>query len=363
MTYKRILIINPFGIGDVLFTTPLIQNIKSSQPDVFIGYLANRRTAVFLQDHPQIDRVFVYERDEYVDIYRRSKIQFFKKMISQLAEIRAAKFDCLIDLSLNGSASFLMAFAGIPQRLGFNYKNRSLFLTRKIPLRGFEGRHVAEYYLSLARELGFKTESHEINFPIKETDRQWAEHFLQSLALPSGQPIIAVVPGGGASWGKDAEYKRWPVERFAELADKLIEKSSAVIILLGDKQEEELCKTMAQAMRAQPVMVCGQTTLGQLAALLKKCSLAVVNDGGPLHIAVAAGVKTVSIFGPVDEKVYGPYPAAGHTVVSHSIACRPCYRQFRRASCEHISCLKNITTEEVYRKIENILSADLKTVR
>ena len=72
-------------------------------------------------------------------------------------------------------------------------------------------------------------------------------------------------------------------------------------------------------------------------------------------MAVAAGAKTVSLIGPVDENIYGPYPMTGHGVVTKEIACRPCYRKFRRADCDHISCLRQITVDEVFKKVEEIL--------
>jgi ADP-heptose:LPS heptosyltransferase len=81
----------------------------------------------------------------------------------------------------------------------------------------------------------------------------------------------------------------------------------------------------------------------------------IVNDGGPLHVAVAAGVQTVSIFGPVDENVYGPYPIGSHIVIKKEIACRPCYQRFRKAVCGHISCLSQITVEDVLERIEGVL--------
>ena len=129
----------------------------------------------------------------------------------------------------------------------------------------------------------------------------------------------------------------------------------APIILLGDEKELALCQQIAGLMKHQGILACGRTTVGQCAALFKQCALAIVNDGGPLHIAVASGIPTVSIFGPVDENVYGPYPRANHVVVTHELACRPCYRQFRRASCDHISCLQTIEVEDVLRKVELLL--------
>ena len=123
---------------------------------------------------------------------------------------------------------------------------------------------------------------------------------------------------------------------------------------MGGSQDEEICRRVADLTQKKPAIACGGS-LTQFGALAAFCDGVVVNDGGPLHVAAASGAKTVSIFGSVDEKVYGPYPQGFHKVVTKDLACRPCYRQFRRARCEHISCLNLITVDEVLKEIEEIL--------
>ncbi len=352
---KKILIINIFGIGDVLFTTPLISNLKSHTPDSFIGYIANKRAAAVLTGNPKVDKVFIYEKDDYTDLYRKSKIAFIKKLSTALAEIKKEKFDLVIDLSLHKHASFLMWLIGIKQRMGFNYKNRSPFLTKKIRLEGYEGKHVVDHYLSLLEEIGISAAHETLELFPSKADQKKAEDWLKNQGIRPGELIVGIVPGGGASWGKAATYKRWPAIKYAELADKMVEKFSAKIILMGDIFEQELCLQVKKAMRQKAFEVQGETTLGEFAALLAKCRLAIVNDGGPLHIAVAAGTKTVSIFGPVDDKVYGPFPSKGHAVVTSDVSCRPCYRRFRVADCEHHNCLNLININQVLEKVGQVL--------
>jgi ADP-heptose:LPS heptosyltransferase len=124
---------------------------------------------------------------------------------------------------------------------------------------------------------------------------------------------------------------------------------------MGDQQEKELSQQVTLQCPYPIFDAVGQTSLLQMAALLQLCRLAIVNDGGPLHIAVAAGVKTASIFGPVDPVVYGPYPSEGHIVIKKGLACQPCYRQFRKADCSHLSCLRDLSVEEVFFKLERSL--------
>ena len=149
----KILIVNPFGIGDALFTTPFIAALKERFPAVSISYIGNARTVPFLRNDPRIDKVFSYERDEYVAVYRKSPWQFLLKWKKLVDDIRAEKFDSAFDLSLGSPLGLALAWAGIPERIGYDYKGRGRWLTRKVPLKGYEGRPVAEYYLDLLRQV------------------------------------------------------------------------------------------------------------------------------------------------------------------------------------------------------------------
>ncbi len=352
MTFKKILIINIFGIGDVLFTTPLLANIKKHKPDCFIGYVGNLRTEPLLKNNPHINKVFTYERDEFYKLFQESKFKFLKKMFGMLGCIRKERFDVVLDLSLNSSVDFLTAFSGIKHRIGFNYKNRSPFLTKKIPLKGYEGRHVVDYYLDLLKELNIPADSSRLEVYLNDSDHIFAKDALKNINVQPNNRIVALIPGGGASWGKEALHKRWPLEKYAQLADKIIEKSKCQVILLGSQNEKELPVAVGRMMAQKPSGIFTEMAIGQFVAMLKNCQLVVTNDGGPLHMAVAAGVRTVSIFGPVDERVYGPYPKENHLVAKKDLPCQPCYRRFRLAACEHRNCLNTLTVNDVFEKVE-----------
>jgi len=347
MDFKRILIINPYGIGDVLFTTPVISNLRQAYPQASIAYLANARTADFFKFNPDIAQVFVYERDEFV-----GNIQKYLKLFNS---IKRQKFDVVFDFSLNSSFGFLSFACGIKKRVGFDYRKRGRFLTDRVPLAGYEEKHVIEYYLDLLRLIQIPVRPTPMKLDVPSKDIQWAQEWLNRHNIDPAKPLIAVLPGGGASWGKAARHKRWSASNFAHLMDKIVENFDAAIILMGDSKEEELCREVVSLAHFPLHFAVGETSLLGLAALLMRCQGAIVNDGGPLHVAEAVGVKTVSIFGPVDPQVYGPYPASGHTVVQKGLPCQPCYRRFRMARCGHISCLVELSVEEVYRKVQNIL--------
>jgi len=343
----KILIINPYGVGDVLFTTPVINNLRMAYPQASIAYLANRRTGDFLKFNSDIARVFVYERDEFVGNY--------PKYFELFNTIKEQKFDMVFDFSLNSSFGFLSAACGIKKRVGFDYRKRGRFLTDRITLSGFEEKHIVEYYLDLLRLMGIPVKAKQMQLHVPAEDIQWAQRWLKGHKVDLTKPLIAVLPGGGASWGKAAGNKRWAAPKYADLIDKIVENFDAAIILMGDSKEEELCREVLSLAHFPLHFAVGETTLLGLAALLMRCQGVIVNDGGPLHVAEAVGTRTVSIFGPVDPQVYGPYPSSGHTVVQKGLPCQPCYRRFRMANCSHISCLGELSVEEVYRKVQNIL--------
>ncbi|MBI5150761.1 MAG: glycosyltransferase family 9 protein, partial [Candidatus Omnitrophica bacterium] len=240
-SFKKILIINVFGIGDVLFTTPVVSNLKAAYPDVYIGYLCNRRTAPLLEHNHQVNRIFIYARDELDIIRKRSRWEYGKVFGAFVQGIKEERFDIVLDVSLSGFTAFLTWWIGIPFRVGFDYQRRSFFLNKKIPFKGYEGKHVAEYYLDLLRKIGVPVSSEAMKLPVTDEDACWAGEFLERGRTSGGGrgPVIGLVPGGGESWGKDALYKRWPAACFAKLADKLVENHAAQIILMGSPSESE----------------------------------------------------------------------------------------------------------------------------
>jgi len=355
MNIKKVLIINTYGIGDVLFTTPVLRNLRQAYPQLQLAYLANRRNEDFLKVNSDINQVFVYERDEFVEVYHHSPVKFAQKWFGLFNSIKKEGFDLVLDFSQNSTFGFLCALCGIKKRVGFDYHQRGRFLTDKIPFMGYEDKHIIEYNLDLLRYLQIPVVTKKMAFEIPAQDTAWARDWLVQNDIDPAKPLIAVVPGGGASWGKNARYRRWAASKYADLLDKIIENFDAAIILMGDSKEEELCRQVVSQAHFPLYSAVGQTSLSGMAALFAQCKLAIVNDAGPLHVAVAAGAKTVSIFGPVDPHLYGPYPPEGHCVVQKLLPCQPCYRRFRMAHCEHISCLGELSVDEVYRKVQSIL--------
>lgn len=347
---KKILIINPFGIGDVLFTTPVIKALKQQYPDAFIGYWSNLRVKPVLASNPQVNKVFALSRGDLKKLYLESFFKGLWSAIKLICEIKKEHFDICFDFSLDHRYSLLAGLIGIRQRIGFNYKGRGRFLTKRIGLTGYQEKHVVEYYLGLLKFLNIPVADKSLYLGVSGESQQKAQDMLAQEGVEESELVIGIAPGAGGSWGKDASYKHWPALKFAQVADRLAGELKAKIVILGDESEQKIAEVITHVMRNKPIDLTGKTGLEVLPAVIKNCNLLITNDGGPMHMAVALGVKTVSIFGPVSELVYGPFPVKNqHVVLKWDISCRPCYNNFRLPACDKDrECLRSVSVDAVF---------------
>ncbi len=354
----KFLIVNPFGIGDVLFTTPVIKAIKGRYPDSFIGYWSNLRVKPILASNPQINKVFALSRGDLKKLYEESIFNGLWLAVKLAWQIKKEHFDICLDFSLDHRYSLFAKIIGIRRRIGFNYKGRGRFLTGRIDLTGYREKHVVEYYLELLKFLDITASDKSLYLAVFPESELKAKNILASYGIEENDLVIGIVPGAGGSWGKDATYKHWPALKFAQVADRLAAELKAKILILGDQSEAKISDVIVHVMRDKPIDLVGKTGLDILPALIKNCNLLITNDGGPMHMAVALGVRSVSVFGPVSEAVYGPYPEnRNHLVLKWDMSCRPCYNNFRLPGCDKDrECLRSISADAVFEASRELLS-------
>lgn len=354
---EKLLIINPFGIGDCLFTTPVIRAVKEAWPKSFIGFWCNERVIGIIKNDPGVNKIFALSRGDLKKAFDESWFLGIMKGWQLFSGIKKEKFEAVLDFSLDHRYAMVCLAAGIKKRIGFNYKNRGRFLTHKIDIEGYQARHAVEYYLDLLGSLGIEPADKGLRVYLDEKAKSRVNSIFNYAGIKDADLVIGIAPGAGGSWGKDAAKKHWPALKFARLAERLGEELAARIIVLGDEQERPIADIIVNALKAKPLDLVGKTTLEELAAVISRLNLLVSNDGGPLHMAVGLGVKSVSVFGPVDDKVYGPYPASKrHIVIKKDFPCRPCYQNFKLPVCERDkACLKDISADEAFEAVKKLL--------
>lgn len=151
---KSILLINPFGIGDVLFSTPLIRNLRFYYPDAFIAVAAQKKVAPVLENNPHINKIIPFSHGDVKELSRQSRLKAIKLFLKVRREILAHRFNLCFDLSLEHRYSLFLKLAGVRPHIGYNYRNRGRFLTHQVDIEGYEDKHVVEYHLELLRFLG-----------------------------------------------------------------------------------------------------------------------------------------------------------------------------------------------------------------
>jgi lipopolysaccharide heptosyltransferase II len=353
---EKILVINPFGIGDVLFTTPVVRALRENFPQATIGYWCNERVKEVLKHNQNINTIFSLSRGDLKRLYKKSKAQAFLRLVRVLTDIKSHSFDAVIDFSLDYRYSFMTKLLGIKKRIGFNYKNRGRFLTDTLPIETYSSKHVVDFYLDLLRFLNIEPRTKDLDLSVSPVNDVKGRYILSRLGIKENDTVIGIAPGAGASWGKDASFKRWPAIRFTQLADKVVSELGAKVVILGDESERDIADFIMYSMRYKAIDLVGKTNIEEFIALINNVDVLVANDGGPLHCAVALGKKTVAIFGPVDDVVYGPFPRSDkHIVIKKDLPCRPCYQKFKLGACERDrACINMISTEEVFEAIRRL---------
>ena len=254
-------------------------------------------------------------------------------------------------------ATYLAYFTGASARVGFSEevdehkrrRNRGFdgLLTHALPFDGWQ--HDVAHTLTVLRALGVQPVGDSLELWPDAADQAFAERALADLragARPGCGPMVAICPSGGHS-----ALKQWPPARFAALADRLRAEFDAALVLVGAPGEEALGATVQRASAGVMRSLVGQTTLRQLAAVLRGCDLYVGNDAGPLHVAAAVGTPVVGVYGSSDPTRFGPWGGRAH-VVWRPPPCAPAYRPDRPDRCPRCVlsepiCLTGISVDDV----------------
>lgn len=353
---RKILVANPFGLGDVIFSMFLVEALRRQSPSAVIDFLANERTEALVRLNPSIRKVHVLDRDGLRSLWPGRPAAFWRAYAALWGGVRAERYDVLLDLSLGREFALHGLLAGIRRRIGLDYRGRGIFLTQRIPLTSYEGRSVVSRQLELLSLAGVSVPELDGRLPLRiSAAAQEAARVRRRDAGLADRMLVALAPGGGRSWGPNAVFKQWAPERFAEIARRLDARGLGVA-LLGDAPEKELLERV-RAQAGLPAMVCAGLPIGEAAAVISSSAMLLANDGGLAHLACALGVKTAVIFGPVDERAYAPFmPPPGSTVLVEPVACRPCYAQFRFPPCTHTrACLEGLSVERVWKAVSEMV--------
>lgn len=323
-------------VGDAVMCIPALQTIRARWPQSEIALLARAWVADLYRGQGYADRILVFDHTaRHRGLWGREKLA---------AELRREHFECAVLLQNAFEAAWLAWRASIPERIGYARDARSWLLTNAVPLpQGHEiPPHESYYYLELLRRAGWLDRLptvQPIRLRVEPAALEHAEDVLRRAGARVGALRIALAPG--AAYGS---AKCWFPERFAQLVDRLIADFDADVIIFGSASESPVADRIAAGMRHRPVVLVGQTQIGQLPALFASCQLFIGNDSGAMHVAAAVGLPVVAVFGPTDPEGTAPMTPRA-TLVQHPVSCSPCF--LRHCPVDH-RCMKRVEVEAVY---------------
>lgn len=352
MKCKKILVEIHHGIGDVVQMIPVIKNIKDNYKDAEIGVIV----ASNVQEQ-------ILEMTHLVDkFYHLSfKDMKFTDIVKFILEIRKEKYDIgfLSPISNKKMGAVLLYLLGCKKRVGEYSPTQNLLINHNIKVEEDNSLHRVERNLNLLTAAGLNITNEKASLTIPQ-------HFINNanqivLGVDSQKKTVGICIGTNPVEMKkkdgivSVEAKKWPLKNYIELMKRL--SSSYNILLIGGKKEEdEIANVREEINSISSVINCiNKTNLIESAALLNRCDLVIGGDTGMLHLADALDKHTVTIFGPSNPKLVGPYSDKANNI-SIGIPCQFCYGTETILNCTDRICLTNITTESIYRRVINILN-------
>ena len=340
---RQILVIQTAFLGDVILTLPLVQVLKREFPDSAIDVVVTPRAAPLLENHPAVRSAVVYDKRG-----RDAGAAGFLRLRKQLAGTR---YDLALVPHRSMRSSLLARFAGIPERIGFDRSAGRYFFTRTVHYE--PSMHETRRNLSLLGPLGIGSRGAEFPrlYPSQRDGRK-VDEWLQEHGVSGGSHMAAIAPG--TVWNT----KRWPEERFTEIAKRLADSHFAVF-LIGGNDDRDLCSRISAAAGECVRTASGDLSLLESAELVRRCRILIANDSAPMHIALAVGTPVLAIYGAtVPAYGFAPYGPHDRVVETTGLACRPCTPHGGdRCPITTFDCMNKITVDRVVQETNSTLSA------
>lgn len=347
--FRKVLLIKLVGRGDTVLMLPTARALREHLPRARLSILLTPLSTGAFTAGVDVDEIIVYDV-----LGKDAGVGGFIRLVRDL---RKRRFDLVIDYEQHIKLVTLVSYlAGAHERVGFVWgdSRRGLLLSRWVPLN--ERAHMAEGFADLVRVLGVPCDVRRlVEVHVPGEDQAFVDRWLLSRAIAADDLMVAIHAGSGGS----ALGRRWPAERFAQLADRICRRYGARVLLTGTQDEMGLMQGVTESMVEEPVVAAGEFSFRQMAALLKRCGLAISNDTGLVHVAAAMGTPVVALFGPNLPLRYRPI-GEGHAVIYKGVECSPCINvhQGRTGTCDTPVCMRSISLEEVWRVVQERLDGE-----
>lgn len=340
---RKILVTKYMGMGSILLATPTLRALRQAYPESRLVFLTFQGNARFAERLPLIDEVRYFRTSSFVALG--------SDLWTTLRELRRERFDLVLDLEFFARFSTIVSYLiGGTMRFGYYLPKlwRGDLLTHQIHFNPY--RHVTEVFAAQLAPLGITVSDFSLTPP--QTPPGAAESLvvlLRAQGVLEGERLVVI----NVNASDLSMERRWPHGHFRALLQAVATMPGRRLILVGSPGEAayvgELYNDLNSEIKERVLNLAGRLSLDEFVALLRRAKLCITNDSGPLHMAAALGVPTVSFFGPETPDLYGPV-GEGHEVFYAGLYCSPCLNVYnaKRAMCGGDNrCMQAIDAEAV----------------
>jgi lipopolysaccharide heptosyltransferase II len=328
---KKILCIKPRGIGDIILSTIILENLKSFFPKSEIHYLTEYFAKRAVENNPLISKILTFNKNDFI--------------LSIIRKVRKEKYDLIIDLWSNPKTAQITFFSGVKNRAGYDKKGRR-YAYNFLGKPGTMGKHAAEDNLAILDAIGVPIISKNIFYETSSEEKNFAQKFLEDKIIRNENLLIGIIPSGG--W----KSKRCDANKWTEICSDLHKSLMTKIIILWGPGDEDDKKFIYDHLKPTP-LIAPETTFGQLTALIEKCDLIIANDSGPMHAAAALGIPTIGIFGPTNPENHRPFSKNSDYVIKSDLHCIICNKLVCPYNHE---CMTLLDSKDIVLKSKRLLN-------
>lgn len=330
---QKILLIQLKRAGDVLVTTPVVPALQQIFPQAQIDWLVDRPFAPLLENNPHLHRVFPYDR---------------QKPWKTVRALRAERYDWIIDFQSSPRSILAGLFAGAKVRAGYRVTFWGHFLNHAMKRPG-QGLLATEGKMNLIRTLAPELgAAGDRNVSLTAAERSWAA---KTMKQPEGErTAVGLIPTHRRS------SRRWEKSSFVELGKLLSSRGMPVWLFWGPGEEGYVADIQRQIPKSHMIP---NASLREMASLLERCRLVVTNDNGPMHLAVAVGVPTVTVYGPTDPQSWNPGGPKHRVVQATHVPCLGCNLNVCPFGHE---CMTEVTPQHMMKQVDDLLEKVLVNV-
>lgn len=353
----KILVIEIDLIGDVVWATPVLRALRERYADAHIDFMIGSWCHDIVKNNPYIEKLIEFNISWFGDMQgNRGIISLISNLFKNLKTMNTLikeRYDLVIDLRGDPKTITLSFFTGAPLRIAYSNRTRNNYaaflLTHPVNFSWdtCQNIHIVQHNLNLVETLGAVTKSKAPYIYTDQESEAKAERFLEEYGISTNDVLVGLHPGASRL------QKLWKKERFAEVADKVIDKYGVRVVITGSPSEIGIALEIKALMRSEPIIASGKLKLLDFVSLLKRLALIITNETATISLASAVNTPVICLMSGVPA-LFGPY-GVDSTVLLKELDCRDPI--FEHCACNYVpyKCLNSIEPEEVLEAVDNHL--------